>query len=502
MADECSQLASHSGTGYTLMSNFALDVNSSPGDIISSLNYALANLGTTNIDANVIINIAANVLANANVVTVNSNTGQLQSHNIPTISYINKYVNVKYANSASGSTGFTSNCTSATYYGVHNSQDGTISSNPTDYQWIQVSGGFGTTKYLFYTTAGGGVIYFSASSSPVGVTYSAVPDNTAISLQSLANSIVTTTTIIPGAVTNVGIAGNTVNSNNIQYGAITANLLAANLIIARDIVSTNATLGDYASAGYWMQANTGSARFGGSMSIGNNLAVGNNAAVGGNLNIGTDCIIGGNLSIAGLVTSGGLNTNTVSTTTIVANSTTATATLGTNTNYGQGGRQLTYIGYDSVTGFYYWADSNFLSANASSSNLTTTTSTIYNSVAAEITLSGKITANVQFSPYADAIINRYSFTTSSFTSLAGSTVQISPINLYNPGARADLTQTIFPLALVSVSNETYTAASTPEVSRFIWGYQAAAITTSYPANVYVFFSNVISQSINVTNLKR
>ena len=202
------------------MSNFALDTSSPLGDIVGSLNYALANLGT--FDANIVSNIANVVVTNANVVTANTTTGQLSSRLSGTISYLYNYVNVKYANSATGSSGFSSNCTSSNYYGTHNTTDGTISSNPTDYNWKQVTGGFGTTKGLYYTTAGGGQVYFAASSSPISSFYQPVLDNTPILLQSLANSLVQTYNINPGAVTNVSIAANTITADNVKPNTLTA----------------------------------------------------------------------------------------------------------------------------------------------------------------------------------------------------------------------------------------------------------------------------------------
>jgi carbonic anhydrase/acetyltransferase-like protein (isoleucine patch superfamily) len=362
------------------MSNFALDVNTPQGDIISSLNYVLSNLGT--FDANIVANIANVAITSANVVTANTVTGQLSSRNSGTLSYLYNYVNVKYANNATGSSGFSSNSTNANYYGVNNTQEGTISSNPTDYVWSRVTGGFGTTKGLYFTTVGGGQIFFSANATAPSVRYSPVIDDTAILLQNLANSLVTTTTINPGAVTNVGIATQTIQTDNIGLGVITADLLSANLVIAKDIRADVGIIGDYNSPGYWMQSNTGGARFAGTMSIGNNLTVGNNAVVGNslsiganafigqglsvgtnaiigsglsvgdnavignslgvgnnavigsNLSVGTNAVIGnnlfvgnntqigGNLVVAGLITAGNLNTNTVATTTIQQNAVT------------------------------------------------------------------------------------------------------------------------------------------------------------------------------------
>ena len=218
---------------------------------------------------------------------------------------------------------------------MHHSTTGTISTNPTDYQWTQVVGGFGTTKALFYTTAGGGQIYFSANTTPPSLNYQPVADDTPIQLQQLANSIVTTNSIIPGA--------------------ITTNLLAANLVVARDIVSTNATLGNYASPGYWLQANTGSARLGGNVNIGGNITIGSNAVIGGNLTIGNNAVIGGNLTVAGLITSANLNANTVQTTTMQLNSVTTTSALNangttvTNPTFSYGGFDGSYYYYNTLT---------------------------------------------------------------------------------------------------------------------------------------------------------
>ena len=188
------------------MSNFALDVNSDPGDIISSLNYALANLGSSitaiQYNGNIMVaNTATGVISSI------TNTGQVQ---VGVIQYLYGYVDIKYANSSTGGSGFTSNATMANYYGVHNAQTPTIDNNPVDYQWTQVSGGFGTTKNLYYTTAGGGQISFYVGTTQPNQYYIPVADNTPILLASLANNIVETTNIVPNAVTQtIAISNNT-----------------------------------------------------------------------------------------------------------------------------------------------------------------------------------------------------------------------------------------------------------------------------------------------------
>jgi carbonic anhydrase/acetyltransferase-like protein (isoleucine patch superfamily) len=311
------------------MSNFALDVNSSQGDIISSLNYALANLGTVKIDANVIIPIVANVLSNANVVTTNSTTGQVSSLTQGTVSYLYNYVNVKYANNNTGSIGFGSNSTGKSYYGVHNTSTGTISTNPADYNWYQVSGGFGTTKALFYTPSGGGTVFFAVGTAPPSSRYQPVLDDTPIYLQNLANSIVQTNNITPGAVTNVSIAANTIVANNIQPNTITALQIAAQTL-------TNAQIALSTITGNLIQQSTLTGNLIALNTITGNLVAQNTLT--GNLiaqntitgNLVAQNTITGNLIVPGTITGNLIQANTVITSTLAS----AGVTPGVNSGYG------------------------------------------------------------------------------------------------------------------------------------------------------------------------
>lgn len=77
-----------------------------------------------------------------------------------------QYMTVRYATSPVG-TGFSTSPTNATFYGVYTSDDGTSSSNPTDYQWSPFS--FGTTYQLYYRSFGGRNITFETSTyQPIG----------------------------------------------------------------------------------------------------------------------------------------------------------------------------------------------------------------------------------------------------------------------------------------------------------------------------------------------
>jgi len=138
----------------------------------------------------------------------------------------------------------------------------------------------------------------------------------------IAGSTITANNITTGTLTTNLFTANTINGNILTAGTVTANLINANGLIVNTVVSTGATIGNISSSGFWLQGNTGNARFGSTVSIGNNLVVGNNAQIGGNLNV------------SGLVTTGSLNSNTVITNTVVPGSITTTPIIvSTGANY-------------------------------------------------------------------------------------------------------------------------------------------------------------------------
>ena len=452
------------------MTTFAV---TDPAHTIAALNYALSNLNTGNVTGNTTIP--------GNVLVANSTSNAISTYSGGTpISYVNQYLNVRYANNGSGSSGFNTNQANANYYGVFNTVTTTNPgvTNPANYQWFQVTGGFGTTKTLYYLCNGGRQVQLAAANSApntgylpsinstpinldivttangtpgtrgaIAMAYVITPNdpntsgNTALSAwfsssrnntsppigtglnppvagdtaeffypgtgasgcytfdgsgwTTVVGQVVAGNTIVNGTITgntianntitgnNVvvnsisgnaiiantlagntiiantlygnaiiagtingnaiiantisgntiiantisgnsiiansfsantingsaiiagSIAANTINGNSIVSGSITTNQLAANVLTANTVVSTGATIGNYASQGFWLDGTSGNARFGNTVSIGNQLSVGNNAS------------IGGNLTVAGLISSGNLNANTVQTTTIV-----------------------------------------------------------------------------------------------------------------------------------------------------------------------------------------
>jgi len=87
-------------------------------------------------------------------VSANPNTGIISDSTGNIIGYIFRYLAVKYADDNVG-TNMTDSPTNKQYYGVYNSDTSSEPSTPASYTWYQVTGGFGTTKFLFYQSVGG-----------------------------------------------------------------------------------------------------------------------------------------------------------------------------------------------------------------------------------------------------------------------------------------------------------------------------------------------------------
>ena len=130
---------------------FALDSNPSQGEISEAINYLLANFGS-------------NLVADPN-------TGLITGPSGTVIAYLYQYLAIKYADSADGASNFSNSPTNRQYYGVRNTSTSAESTNPADYIWYKVAGGFGTTKYLFYQVSGGRQINFYVGTAAPDATY-------------------------------------------------------------------------------------------------------------------------------------------------------------------------------------------------------------------------------------------------------------------------------------------------------------------------------------------
>jgi len=140
---------------------FALNSNASDSEISEAVNYLLANL---------VEGLAAD-----------PNTGQITGPSGIVVAYLYRYLSVKYADSFDGSLNFSNVPTNRQYYGLRNTDSSVESTNPADYIWYRVAGGFSTTKFLYYQTTGGRSINFIVDTAPINDSY--IQDNgTAIDL--------------------------------------------------------------------------------------------------------------------------------------------------------------------------------------------------------------------------------------------------------------------------------------------------------------------------------
>ncbi len=153
---------------------FALDSNPSNIELSDAINYLLGNFG-------------ANLSADPNTGLITGPTGQ-------TIAYLYKYLSVRYADSPDGSLNFSDSPTNRLYYGVRNNNSSVESTNPADYIWLRVAGGFGTTKFLFYKVSGGRQIEFFVGTTAPGYGWEQ-DSGAAIDLDAISVVITATPTI-------------------------------------------------------------------------------------------------------------------------------------------------------------------------------------------------------------------------------------------------------------------------------------------------------------------
>lgn len=153
---------------------FLLDGNPTSSEVSEAVNYLLSNFNTT--------------------YSADSVSGQISGPTGQTVGFLYKYIAVKYADSFDGSVNFSNTPTNRQYYGIRNTNDITESTNPVDYIWSKVTGGFGTTKFLFYKVNGGRQIDFAVGT--VAPAYAWLQDSgAAIDLDAIS-VVITATPII------------------------------------------------------------------------------------------------------------------------------------------------------------------------------------------------------------------------------------------------------------------------------------------------------------------
>lgn len=132
---------------------FSLDSNPSPSEISDAINYLLSNIG-------------AGVPAQSDAVSNDTTTGFISNTAGDLIQYQYRYLDIKYADSPSG-LNFSDNPFGHTYFGIRNDSNVTESTNPADYTWFAVDGGFGANKVLWIAVTGGRHVNFAVSTNAI-----------------------------------------------------------------------------------------------------------------------------------------------------------------------------------------------------------------------------------------------------------------------------------------------------------------------------------------------
>ena len=136
-------------------------------ELIDAVNYAISNLAGQGLQANI-------------------QTGVISAPGDPNpVAYLYQWINIRYADNATGTLNFGTSPTNRLYYGVRNSQTATASANPADYIWYRVTGGFSTNKFLYYSTIGGRQIVFAVATTSPGANYQQTADGVAIDLDNI-----------------------------------------------------------------------------------------------------------------------------------------------------------------------------------------------------------------------------------------------------------------------------------------------------------------------------
>lgn len=108
-------------------------------------------------------NVGNITASTANIVTYNGD-GSISAGNT-IIGYRDRYMYVLFADDVYGSNASTSPV-GRTYYGIVNTNDLTAPTSPLSYSYTKISGGFGTTKNLYYKTTGGRNIQWFVGTAP------------------------------------------------------------------------------------------------------------------------------------------------------------------------------------------------------------------------------------------------------------------------------------------------------------------------------------------------
>jgi len=260
---------------------FALTNDPSQAEISEAINYLLANFGAN--------------------LSVDPNNGQITGSSGIIIAYFYKYLSVKYADSFDGTVNFSNSPTNRGYYGLRNTDSSVESTNPADYIWYQATGGFGTTKFLFYQTGGGRQINFVIATTSPGTSY-VQESGPAIDLDVVTNSTATgaaaaaqatANTALANAATADATANTALSTANNKLSKIGADVLqgpislntASTILVGTTTngvaIGNTGIIGRKAGATTFSVANTGDAIFAGALDAASGTFAGSLSAATG-----------------------------------------------------------------------------------------------------------------------------------------------------------------------------------------------------------------------------
>ena len=302
--------------------------------------------------------------------------------------------------------------------------------------------------------------------------------------------------------------GEVIDGNVIVTGTVTASKLAANDIYALTIQSTSATTGSNTSPGFWLQANTGNARFGGGINIGDSLVVGNtavigsNANIGGNLIVGANATIGQNLSVTGLITAGNLQANTVNTTTIVPDSVTNSNGVSiVGTVFSNNSVTLANLGLITEGGnTYYLYESDQYYAALSNVQLIYQDTTVTAGISGQTQVQGNVYVDQTFSPFVTSQLYRKD-PDGVFTAIAPKNYSlITELFAGNQNIIASQTINDFYSYTVGII-ETFSTNGAAQTHEYGWAYSLGALVSGYEATANGNIRGT-NPTVGVTQFKR
>jgi len=110
--------------------------------------------------------------------------------NPTTIQFSNRYLIVAYADNATGTSGFSTDPTNKTYFGIRNQTSSSPVSNPALFTWFLANPAFGTNNFLLYINRGDRKFTFATGTAEyAAVTGAYVPSDTTLYDQSLWSAL-------------------------------------------------------------------------------------------------------------------------------------------------------------------------------------------------------------------------------------------------------------------------------------------------------------------------